>query len=237
MLRQRLLVPLLLSLAVIVAGSVYIIHTLHGNSLLEIIVLYSAAIIEKIGYLGIFILMTLESALVPIPSEIVMPFAGFLVWSGKMDLTLVVLSGTLGNLVGSFILYKLGEGPGLKFIEKYGKYFMIGEPEVAQAQQLFSRYGSLIIFTGRMLPAVRTVISLPAGISRMNLPKFLAYTFLGSVPWNLALTYVGLVLGEHWVVIEKYARVLDYVVIVLAIIAVLAFYIYKTRNRKEYQRS
>ncbi|MGC9108048.1 MAG: DedA family protein, partial [Infirmifilum sp.] len=99
------------------------------------------------------------------------------------------------------------------------------------------RYGSLIIFTGRMLPAVRTVISLPAGISRMNLPKFLAYTFLGSVPWNLALTYVGLVLGEHWVVIEKYARVLDYVVIVLAIIAVLAFYIYKTRNRKEYQRS
>lgn len=226
--------PLILAAGLIILlVGIYFLHTYGGSSLISLAVKYSTLTIEKLGYPGIFLLMVLESALVPIPSEVVMTFAGFLAWSGKMDLLLVVGSGTLGNLVGSYLLYRLGEGPGLSAVEKYGKYFLIEEEDILNAQALFQRYGGLIILTGRMLPAVRTVISLPAGMARMDVWKFLVLTLVGSIPWNAMLAYLGWVLGENWVIIENYTRVLDYAAAVLLVLAIAWFYTYKSRRKAQ----
>ena len=229
---MRLTVILIaLVMAVSMAFFLFLFQRSFNVSLLEVIVNYSTQLVEKVGYPGIFILMTLESALFPIPSEIVMPFAGFLSWSGKLDLLLVVVSGTLGNLLGSYLLYRLGEGPGLHFVQKYGKYLLVEEAEIMKSLELFSKYGSLIIFIGRMLPAVRTVISLPAGMSKMNLGKFLLFTLLGSIPWNFALTYLGWILAENWIIIERYAKILDYAVLLIVIVMVSLYYFYKSKSK------
>ncbi len=182
-------------------------------------------IVEKIGYLGVFVLMTLESALIPIPSEAVMPFAGFLASQGKMDLWVATLMGTLGNLLGSVLTYYLGAKYGREFLLRYGKYLLISKHHVTYIENLFSKHGSLIILAGRMMPAVRTVISFPAGVARMNFYIFALLTFLGSIPWNLALTYVGLILGENWAIVEEYMIYVDIVVVIALIICIAIFYL------------
>jgi membrane protein DedA with SNARE-associated domain len=171
--------------------------------------------------------MALESALVPIPSEVVMPFAGFLAWNGKLDFFIVVACGTVGNIVGSVALYVLGSGPGLSLVKKYGKYLLIDEADIERAHTLFLKYGGLIVFAGRMMPAVRTVISLPAGIAKMDIRKFVAFTFVGSVPWNLFLAYLGWLLGENWAIIERYTKILDYVAVSILILLVVGYIAYK----------
>ncbi|MEM0178380.1 MAG: DedA family protein [Fervidicoccaceae archaeon] len=191
---------------------------------------YSTELILRIGYIGIFILMTLESALIPIPSEVVMTFSGFLVWRGQLNLVLVILAGTLGNLLGAFILYKIGSGPGLSFVEKYGKYFLISEKEIERARNLFIRYGNMIVFSGRMMPAVRTVVSLPAGIAKMKILPFLLLTLVGSIPWNAILTYLGYLLGENWIIVENYARTIDYAAIIIIILLIAGYFIYIKRE-------
>lgn len=188
-------------------------------------------LIELGGYGGILLLMTLESAGAPIPSEIIMPFSGFLVAEGKFGFWAVVLMGTLGNLLGSLLLYWIGSVGGRPFLERYGKYFLLSKRELERSEWWFSRYGGPIVFFGRLLPIVRTYISLPAGLSRMPLVPFCLYTFIGSAPWSALFAWLGVKLGANWTVIETYFRKFD-LVIVVAAAAIVAWWIWRQRKAK-----
>jgi len=166
-------------------------------------------IIAHGGYLGIMVLMLLESACMPVPSEIIMPFSGFLVSIGVFDFWLVVTAGTIGNLLGSILAYVIGVKVGRKFIEKYGRYLLIEKETLKVAEKWFERHGNVSILVSRVLPVIRTVISLPAGIGRMKFNSFAILTFVGSIPWNFLLTYLGTELERNWTFIEWLMRRLD----------------------------
>ncbi|MDD2753603.1 MAG: DedA family protein [Candidatus Portnoybacteria bacterium] len=156
------------------------------------------SVISGTGYLGVFLLMALESACVPVPSEIIMLFSGFLVWSGRFELWPVVIWGALGNLAGSILAYIIGAKGGRRLVEKYGKYFLVSRRDLDLADNWFAEYGQAAVFFSRLLPVVRTFISLPAGIARMDFKKFCIYTLAGSLPWSFFLAYAGLAAGENW---------------------------------------
>lgn len=166
--------------------------------ILRPLVEFITSVISSLGYGGIFFLMILESALIPIPSEIIMPFSGFLASTGKLNSVGVILAGSLGNLVGSVITYYLGIRLGRAFLIKYGKYILFRVHHLVWTEQLFQKYGDKISFVGRLLPGVRTYISLPAGIGKSNFIKFVVYTLVGSIIWNSLLTYGGIQLGRSW---------------------------------------
>ncbi len=184
---------------------------------------YITQFISSIGYGGIFILMTLESAALPIPSEVVMPFAGYLAYEGIFNLYLISILGALGCTAGSVISYYVGYFGGRPFLEKYGHYFFIRMDHLQHAETWFSKYGDRAIFFSRLLPVVRTFISLPAGIGRYNMPKLVLLSFMGSLPWCFALAYVGFVLGPFWKNIIGFFNELD-IVIVLGIILIILYY-------------
>ncbi|MBP2625841.1 MAG: associated protein [Firmicutes bacterium] len=150
------------------------------------------------GYPAILIGMALESANIPIPSELIFGFTGYLVFLGRMDFKLAVIAGVVGGLMGSIVSYLIGYYGGPTFVLKYGRYVFLSEKNVAMAQKWFDRYGLITVLVARLLPVVRTFISLPAGFARVNFVKFVLYTILGSVPWTIALVYVGMLLGENW---------------------------------------
>lgn len=156
------------------------------------------ATISLLGYSGIVLLMAIESACIPLPSEIIMPFSGYLVSTGQMNLWLVGLAGAVGCVLGSLVAYWGGSKGGRPFIEKYGRYVLVSRHDLDLADRWFANYGEIIVFVSRLLPAVRTFISFPAGVARMNLKRFVFYTFTGSLPWCLGLAYVGQKLGEKW---------------------------------------
>lgn len=184
-------------------------------------------LIESTGYLGIFVLMTAESALIPIPSEITMPFAGFLASSGKLSLPAIIATGTIANLAGSYIAYYIGyfleETVLLNFIKKYGKFMLITSDDYKRASNWFAKYGNKVIFVSRLLPAVRTVISLPAGVFEMDLKKFTAYTVAGCLIWSTFLAYIGYILGENWRNLEGYFRKFEIVIAALLLAAILLY--------------
>ncbi len=188
--------------------------------------------IELIGYWGIFLLMTLESACIPIPSEVIMPFSGFLASSGILNFWWIVMLGSFGNLIGSLLAYWVGKTGGRSLIERYGKYFLIHPSELDHAQGWFDRWGEATVFFSRMLPIVRTFISLPAGIAKMNLLRFSIYTFLGAIPFNLALTYIGFSLGENWDKAKQYFHGIDIIIVVLLIAGIIWWV---TRQIKNFQ--
>ena len=156
------------------------------------------ATISMLGYSGIVLLMAIESACIPLPSEIIMPFSGYLVSKGEMNLWGVGVAGAVGCVVGSMVAYWAGMYGGRPFIEKYGRYILLSRHDLDLADRWFAKYGELIVFTARLLPAIRTFIAFPAGVARMNIPRFIIYTFAGSLPWCLGLAYVGQKLGEQW---------------------------------------
>jgi membrane protein DedA with SNARE-associated domain len=172
--------------------------------------------------------MTLESALIPIPSEVTMPFAGYLVTTGNFSFVTVVFVGAFGNLVGSWIGYAIGyfleETIILNLIKKYGKFILVTVDEYNHSLKWFNKFGDKIAFFSRMVPAVRTFISLPCGLAEMNFWKFSIYTFLGSLVWTAALTYVGVYLGNKWNTIGVYFHRFDLVLAVLLIFTIL-FYV------------
>lgn len=182
-------------------------------------------LIQTTGYLGIFILMTLESALLPIPSEVTMPFGGFLAQQGHLNFWIVAFTGAIGNLAGSLLSYAIGyfleETVILRLIEKYGKFILLSKHEYDHAVHWFQKYGNPIAFFSRLLPAVRTFISLPAGLAEMNIWKFSLYTFLGSFIWSTFLTWIGFYLGSKWNSWEPYFRKFQIVIIVVFVLAVL----------------
>lgn len=184
--------------------------------------------IQATGYFGVFLLMTVESALIPIPSEVTMPFAGFLAQQGQLNLIAVILAGAIGNLVGSLIAYAIGyyleETVIVTLIKKYGKFILVTTKEYDHAMHWFKKYGNGIAFFSRILPAVRTFISLPAGLSEMNLLQFSIYTFLGSLIWSALLAYVGFVLGENWHSLEPIYRKFE-IIIGVAVIVLIALYV------------
>src|SRR3989344_2362680 len=191
--------------------------------MLELIGHYIIQFIESTKYAGIFILMTLESALIPIPSEITMPFSGFLASSGKLSFWLVVLTGTLANLAGSYLAYFIGyfleEAVLVKLIKNHGKFILVSHHDYERAKKWFEKYGDKIIFISRLLPGIRTVISLPAGVFEMDIKKFVIYTTIGCLIWSIFLTYVGFVLGENWKSLEGYFRKFEIVIAVILIAA------------------
>ena len=179
-------------------------------------------LIEILGYWGVFFGMMVESACIPLPSEVIMPFSGYVVWEGKMTLLGITIVGVLGNLIGSWITYFVGLKGGKPFLEKYGKYILISKSKLDLAHDWFERYGHEAVFISRMLPIIRTFISLPAGIAGMDFKKFTVYTLFGSIPWVLFLGYVGVMLGPHWDEIRSYFHILD----ILIVIGIAMFVIY-----------
>jgi len=190
------------------------------NNLIEFII----STISSSGYIGIFLLMIAESALIPIPSEVIMPFSGYLVSSGKFNVVFVIISGSIGNLIGSLVAYYIGLRLGREFILKYGKYVLLRKSHLEITESYFKKYGDRSTFISRMLPAVRTYISLPAGVAKMNLRKFIIYTLIGSIIWNSALTYIGIQLGQEWKNILHYSDYFDGIVIVGVIVAIVIFF-------------
>jgi len=184
---------------------------------------FITGLIASWGYAGIFVTMMLESALIPIPSEAVLPFAGFLAYMGEMNIWMVVLVSTLANLAGSIIAYYIGKYLGRPFVEKYGKYLLLNMGHLQLVENWFAKYGNLTVLFSRMLPLIRTYNSLPAGMGKMNFPKFCIYTFLGSIPWNLALVLLGWVLKQNWAILEKYSIYLD--ILAVFVVAGVIYYI------------
>lgn len=184
------------------------------------------AVIEQLGYGGVFIGMTLESAGLPLPSEIIMSFAGYVVWEGRLTLLGITLAGTLGCLAGSLILYGIGSYGGRPLLQRYGKYVLIRKSELDRAEQWFGKHGESAVFISRLLPFVRTYISLPAGIVRMDVKRFSVYTLLGSLPFCFAFAYVGVALGPHWRQIRGLFRYFDIAVIV-GVVVLFAYLIYR----------
>ncbi len=176
------------------------------------------SVISTMGYGGIVLLMAIESACIPLPSEIIMPFAGFLVSKGEMSLLGIALAGALGCVIGSIPAYYVGMFGGRPLAERYGKYLLISKRDLDWADNAFAKHGQLIIFLGRMLPGVRTFIAFPAGVARMNMSKFIIYTFIGSFIWCWLLGYAGMKTGEHWEDLKVYFHEFHYVIIGAGII-------------------
>src|SRR5271163_2863527 len=155
-------------------------------------------VISATGYFGVVILMAIESACIPLPSEVIMPFAGYLVTTGRFSLVGAATMGALGCNIGSTVAYYVAASGGRAAIERWGRYILVSRHELERAERFFARYGAVTVFICRLLPVVRTFIAFPAGLARMSMLKFQIYTFLGSWPWCFALAYVGYVLGTRW---------------------------------------
>jgi membrane protein DedA with SNARE-associated domain len=196
------------------------------ESILEPIGAWIISFISHLGYAGIIVTMGIESACIPLPSEIIMPFSGYLVFAGRFSLWGVSVAGAFGCVVGSVAAYWVGVWGGRPFLQRYGKYVLISSKDLATADRWFERYGEWAIFFSRLLPVIRTFISLPAGIARMNFPKFVVYTFLGSLPWCLMLAYVGKIMGENWRSIRVYFHKADIVILVI-IVAGITYFLYR----------
>ncbi|MGB9180613.1 MAG: DedA family protein [Pyrinomonadaceae bacterium] len=166
--------------------------------IIEILSVFIIAVISRLGYAGVVLLMAIESACIPLPSEVIMPFSGYLVYTGRFNLWAVGVAGAVGCVLGSLVAYWVGMYGGRPLIEKYGRYVLISRHDLDLADRWFSRHGEIIVFASRLLPVIRTFIAFPAGVARMNLTRFILYTFAGSLPWCLGLAYVGQILGEQW---------------------------------------
>ena len=185
-------------------------------------------IYESIGWPGVVLLMAVESAAIPFPSELIMPLAGWMLIQAKGDsawlVWLAAFYGALGNLLGSLVAYAVSYKGGRPLLLKYGKYVLITPEEIDRAETWFLKYGDWIVFFSRLLPVVRTFISIPAGIARMNLWKFSIFTFMGSYPWSLGLAYGGFLLGENWEDLRSVMRPFDIPILVIAAAAVAWFF-------------
>ncbi|MDP1689489.1 MAG: DedA family protein [bacterium] len=188
------------------------------HQVIETISLFALNTIETLGYFGVFILMALESANIPIPSEVIMPFAGFLVVQGSFNFWLVVFIGAFGNLAGSLVSYYLARYYGLKPLLFLSKIYLVHESHIATAENFFKKYGNLSAFIARFVPVIRTFISYPAGMFKVPVLNFAIFTFVGSFIWSWLLALIGYKLGENWETIGLYLRQADYAIAAIAII-------------------
>ncbi len=201
------------------------------EKILGILFVFIKSLIAATGYGGITILMAIESACIPLPSELIMPFAGYLVYTGAMKLLWVATAGAIGCNIGSLIAYEIGSYGGRPLVEKYGRRLLLSKNELDWADRFFSKWGYLAVFFGRLLPVVRTFIALPAGVARMPRGRFHLYTFLGSWPWCLALAWFGMKLGENWRGIGKYFHKFDAAIGILILAGIIWFVWSHWQNR------
>ncbi len=184
------------------------------------------------GYVAIFLLMLAESACIPFPSEVTMLVGGWYAADGRLDFMLVGAAGVFGNLVGSWIAYAVGRTTGRALLDRYGRYILIKPHDIDRAEVWWDKYGEAATFFSRLLPVIRTFISLPAGIARMPFGKFTLYTFLGVIPWTYALTYVGVVVGDNW---ERVVHLFDLPTFIIAgalLVAAVIWYLRRRRRRQ-----
>jgi len=191
----------------------------------EFLAEFATDLISSIGYLGVAILMALESMIAPVPSEAVMPFAGFLIYEKKFTFSGVILFSTLGSIIGSLLSYYAGAYGGRPLINKLGKYLLLDQHHLDLTEKFFGKYGSRTIFISRFIPVVRHLISIPAGIGRMNLFKFSLYTIIGAGLWNAFLAYVGYHLRNNWHVVKEYSELVDLAVLALIVAALIFLFI------------
>ena len=189
--------------------------------------------IDQWGYFAVALLMGLENACVPIPSELILGFAGYLIFAGRMTFAGAMWAGMVGGVLGSIFAYEVGRRGGRPFVDRYGKYFFVKPSHVDLAQRWFDKYGLKAVFFSRMLPVVRTFISLPAGFARMDRVKFLVLTILGSLPWTALILWLGQLLGEGWAIMMKVGHEISIIFVVLCIVAGAVFYL---RYRKKHKR-
>jgi membrane protein DedA with SNARE-associated domain len=201
-------------------------------SITEILANFFSNIIYEIGYVGVMVLMAMESMIFPVPSEAVMPFTGFLVYEEKFSWIGVFISSTLGSIIGSSISYLMGLYGGRAFILKYGKYFLLEKEHLEITEKFFSKYGEITILISRFIPVVRHLISIPAGMARMNFMKFIIFTTIGASAWNMFLAYVGYILKSNWKEIMKYSKVFD-LIIILAIFLLSVYFLYKQLKKSK----
>lgn len=204
--------------------------------MLESIASWVINVISTLGYPGIVITMAIESALIPLPSEIIMPFSGYLVTLGKFSLLGVATAGAVGNVLGSLIAYALGywghERVVRRFVKKWGKWILLTEEELEGAEELLNKYKDLVVLGSRIVPGIRTVISLPCGIARLPLPRFIILTFVGSFIWSYFLAWIGFKLGENWDTLGPYFHKADAFIVVL-ILGSLGFYVYHKLHKRK----
>jgi membrane protein DedA with SNARE-associated domain len=187
---------------------------------------FMTEVIGDYGYYAVFVLMVLESACIPIPSEVTMVFGGFLVSRGRLDFFWVGMLGTLANVLGSWLAYWVGVVGGRPLIERWGKYIFLRKHELDRAEVWFEKHGEAAVFVSRLLPVVRTFISLPAGVAKMPFAKFTVYTFLGCLPWTFALTWAGWLLGDNWETFIKYGEPVS-IAIGVILLAILVWWLVK----------
>ena len=201
------------------------------DSIIQPLVDFATNVIGELGAWGVFLLMVLESACIPVPSEAIMLFAGFNVAEGKMTMFEIVLAGSAGNIVGSWIAYAVGYFGRVELLERHGRWFHITPKHLAWADRWFERYGGSTVFFSRMLPIIRTFISLPAGVARMPFWKFTALTTLGVVPWVLMLGLIGREVGDRWEEWRDKLHVLDYVVLAAIVVGIVYLLVRRRRAR------
>lgn len=192
--------------------------------IIEILSGFIVATISLLGYAGVVLLMAIESACIPLPSEIIMPFSGYLVYTGQFNLWLVGIAGAFGCVLGSLVAYWVGMYGGRPLIEKYGRYILLSSHDLDLADRWFKNYGEIIVFASRLLPVIRTFIAFPAGVARMRLSRFIIYTFAGSLPWCIGLAYIGQKLGEQWnknETLKSWFHRFDFVIGIIILLAVV----------------
>jgi membrane protein DedA with SNARE-associated domain len=198
----------------------------------QIVIPFLSSLYGAVGYVGVFIAMTIESAMIPFPSELILPFAGFLISDpaqleplthSAWSLPIVVIVATIGNTTGSLISYAIGAWGGRPFLRRWGRYLLIRPHEIELAEQFFTKWGPQTVFIGRLLPVVRTFISFPAGVARMPLRPFIVYSTLGALPWSLLLVYAGVLLGANWESLRHALAPFDLLIVVAVVTAVVLF--------------
>ncbi len=187
--------------------------------------------IDQYGYAAVAILMAMENACIPIPSELILGFAGYLIFDERMTFTGAMIAGMIGGMAGSIFAYIVGKRGGRPFVDKYGKYFLVKKSHVDLAQQWFDKYGIRAVFFSRMLPVVRTFISLPAGFASVDFPKFLAFTFAGSLPWTALILFAGMMLGENWKYLLELGHEFSLAFVVASVLIIAVLY-YRHRRKK-----
>lgn len=191
------------------------------HQILSFVASLAVSVTSYLGYPGIFILMAAESMVIPLPSELIMPFAGFLASTGRFNFFLAIIASSCGSLFGSLISYWMGAYGGEKIVIRWGKYLLLDIEDLKRTERWFAKRGEITIFIGRFIPVVRHLISIPAGIGKMDLGKFSLYTILGATTWNTILLYFGYILGENWESIRKYSEYISLPVTLIILIAIV----------------
>jgi membrane protein DedA with SNARE-associated domain len=184
---------------------------------------YATALIDATGYPGVFVLMTMESMVLPVPSEAVMPFAGFLVATKHFTMAGIIVASTLGSIAGSLLSYWIGRYGGVSFVKRWGKYLLLNQHDLEVTEAFFNKRGSITILICRFIPVVRHLISIPAGTGRMNIFTFLVFTIIGAGLWNTFLSFLGFYLRQNWDVVMKYSHIVDIVVVLILLAGVFYF--------------